>query len=285
MKSGPVRIKCKHSFTKYEKDAYKVVLYAALEELKTPDGRSINTFTVSGNNLPTNPALEYEMTGDWKIYRDKNQKDQWNFDMMEYIEIVPSSKEGIIKYLSTLKGIGKVTASKIYSKYGSQVFDILDSNPDKLLEVPGIRAKSLDKIKTALAEKGAGKELFAYLYSFDIPAGKIMQIYTKYGDQALQNVKRYPYELTEISGLGFKTADRIAHVNDLPVDSKERIEAGIYEVLTQAENGGSLFKHEVTGHMYLDWDTLTKKLLDLLSIKISYERIAKICLEMKDRKK
>ncbi|MDD2268933.1 MAG: ATP-dependent RecD-like DNA helicase [Eubacteriales bacterium] len=285
MKNGPEKIKCKHSYTIYEKDAYKVVLYTALEELKTPDGKSINTFTVTGNNLPTNPALEYEMAGDWKIWRDKNQKDQWNFDMVEYKEIMPSSKEGIIKYLSTLKGIGKVTATKIYTKFGNKVFDVLESDPDKLLEIPGIRTKSLDKIKTALAEKGAGKELFAYLYSFDISASKIMQIYKKYGNQALENVKKYPYELTEIAGIGFKTADKIAHGNGLPLNSKERIEAGIYEVLTQAENGGPLFKREVTGHMYLDWETLTKKLLDLLSVNIPYDRIAKICLEMKDRKK
>jgi exodeoxyribonuclease V alpha subunit len=280
-----MKVQCKHSFTIYEKNAYKVVLYSPTGELTTPDGKTVSSFKAVGDNLPTNPALEFVLSGDWKLRRDKDQKDQWSFVVAAYDEIMPNSKDGIIKYLSTLKGIGKVTAAKIYSRFGADVLDVLEKDPDKLLEVSGISKKSLDKVKAALAENGTAKDLFAYLYTFDIPTNKIMQVLNRYGEKALANVKEYPYELTQIAGLGFKTADKIAHSNGLPADSKERIEAGILEVLLQAENGGSLFKREVTGHMYLEWNPLVDKLLDLLSVKIPYEQIAKVCMEMREKKK
>ena len=55
----------------------------------------------------------------------------------------PTSREGIIKYLSSglIKGVGEITAKNIYDKFGADTFGVIESNPMLLSKVKGISAK------------------------------------------------------------------------------------------------------------------------------------------------
>ena len=67
------------------------------------------------------------------------------FSIMEYEEILPTSIEGIERYLSTgiIKGISPITAKRIVKKFKEKLLDILDNNIERLLEVEGIGEKNL----------------------------------------------------------------------------------------------------------------------------------------------
>ena len=78
--------------------------------------------------------------------------------MDTFREVITPTKEGIIAYLASgqIKGIGPKTAEKIYNMFGADTLNMLDANPEKLLEVPGISKNKLEKIcESYLASRGA----------------------------------------------------------------------------------------------------------------------------------
>ena len=65
----------------------------------------------------------------------------------------PTSREGIIKYLSSglIKGVGEVTAQNIYNAFGADTFGVIENNPMLLSKVKGISAKKAIDIANAVA--------------------------------------------------------------------------------------------------------------------------------------
>lgn len=51
----------------------------------------------------------------------------------------------------------------------------------------------------------------------------------------MEIVKNHPYQLCEIAGIGFKTADKIAMSMGFDLLSTERVDEGILYTLTDAE--------------------------------------------------
>ena len=124
-------IACRFSYPIFtnNKNGFTVALYSPVSPLAYPDGKEIKTFAAAGTNLPTTPNLEYVLSGSWK-YDKKDEKDRWTFSVQDYQETMPNSKDGIIKYLSTLQGVGPVTAKRIYEEFGDAVFSILETTPE-----------------------------------------------------------------------------------------------------------------------------------------------------------
>ena len=68
-------------------------------------------------------------------------------------------------------------------------------------------------------------------------------------------VKKHPYRLCELAGIGFKTADKIAMSMGFDVLSPERIDEGILYTLTDAEK---------RGHLCIEKDSFIKECLKTL---------------------
>ena len=82
-----------------------------------------------------------------------------------------------------------------------------------------------------------------FLQSYGISPNYSIKIYKMYGSQTISLIKDNPYRLArDISGIGFKTADRIAQSLGIAFDSPHRIRAGINYVLSQCA---------AMGHTYL----------------------------------
>lgn len=92
-------------------------------------------FTAVGIELPQTDTVKIEMDGEWKDgkYGLQLQVDHWQ-------EIVPPTLEGVRNYLASglLKGIGEKTADAIIEKFGINALEILEHQPDRLLEIRGI---------------------------------------------------------------------------------------------------------------------------------------------------
>ena len=218
--------------------SFMIAVYRPCENIRDSAGNMVTQVKAVGYCLPIADNLRYELQGHWS----KNPKHGVQFEVENYDEVITPTKEGIIAYLSSgqIKGIGPKMAEKIYDAFGLTALDVLDKEPERLLSISGISSAKLKKIcDSYLANRGA-RDVVAFLTPHGITPNRAVKLYKEYGDRAMDIVKNHPYQLCEIAGIGFKTADRIAMSMGFDQLSVERVDEGILYALTDAEGKGHL---------------------------------------------
>ena len=218
--------------------SFMIAVYRPCENIRDSAGNMVTQVKAVGYCLPIADNLRYELQGHWS----KNPKHGVQFEVENYDEVITPTKEGIVAYLSSgqIKGIGPKMAEKIYDAFGLTALDVLDKEPERLLAISGISAAKLKKIcDSYLANRGA-RDVVAFLTPHGITPNRAVKLYKEYGDRAMDIVKNHPYQLCEIAGIGFKTADRIAMSMGFDQLSVERVDEGILYALTDAEGKGHL---------------------------------------------
>ncbi len=178
----------------------------------------------------------------------------------DFEEILPESKEGIEKYLSSgiIKGIGPLTAKNIVKKFGADTFKILDEDMERLREVEGIGKKKLAVIGEGYAETRELRNIMVFLQPLGISPRQCLKIHNKYGSESLQKIRENPYRLTyDIRSFGFKRADELAEKLGIAGDSRERFGAGLMYILSGKSS---------SGHTMVPYDTVKKETIELLGI-------------------
>ena len=158
----------------------------------------------------------------------------------------PTTIRGIEKYLSSgmIRGVGPATAKLLVKAFGEETLDVLYSQPERMLEVPGIGAKRAQMIRESYMEQAQQREAMVFLQSYGISPALSVKIFKTYGENVRQVITKNPYRLVEdVEGVGFRTADRIAASLGVEPDSEFRIAAGIRYALQEATGS--------TGHCYL----------------------------------
>ncbi len=169
------------------------------------------------------------------------------FEVWSYTTVLPATEQGIRRYLGSglIKGIGPVMATRMVDHFGVDIMHVIDDDPARLVEVPGLGPKRCARITAAWAEQRAIKEVMVFLQGVGVSTSLAVKIYKKYGDESVETVKREPYRLAaDIWGIGFKTADTIAASVGIARDSPERIKAGLVHTLSQAADGGHCYLPE-----------------------------------------
>ncbi len=169
------------------------------------------------------------------------------FDVHSYTTVLPATEQGIRRYLGSglIKGIGPVMAERMVSHFGVDIMHIIDDEPGRLVEVPGLGPKRSARIKDAWAEQKAIKEVMIFLQGVGVSTSLAVKIYKKYGDESIDTVKQQPYQLAaDVWGIGFKTADTIAASVGIAKDSPERIKAGLAYTLSEAADDGHCYLPE-----------------------------------------
>ncbi|MFD3158236.1 ATP-dependent RecD-like DNA helicase [Haloimpatiens sp. FM7330] len=173
-----------------------------------------------------------KMSGEWVIHPKFGQQ----FKVESCEEVIPTSAEGIEKYLSSgiISGVGTVTAKKIVQKFGEKTLDILDNEIERLKEIEGIGEKKVDIIKQSYHKNKAIRNIMVFLQKYGVTPNQCVKIHKKYGKDSINVVKNNPYVLTEdIWGIGFKTADKIARNLGIDKESPFRIQSGIKYVVNE----------------------------------------------------
>lgn len=212
--------------------------------------------TVVGNLLSPNPGEVIKMKGEWV----NNAKYGEQFKVVHYKSLVPASVKGIEKYLGSglIKGIGPVMAKRIVKKFGEDTLNIIEHDIQKLSEVEGIGEKRIEMIKNAWAAQKEIREVMVFLQSHGVSSGYATKIFKQYKDQSIEVVKENPYRLaTDIFGIGFITADKIAEKLGIDKNSELRAEAGILYVLNQLSDDG---------HVYYPYELLINKCQEILEV-------------------
>jgi exodeoxyribonuclease V alpha subunit len=173
---------------------------------------------------------------------------------------LPATLEGIRRYLGSglIKGIGPQLAERIVKHLGKNTLEVIEKHPQQLTEVPDIGPKRAAMIAEAWEEQKQVKEIMLFLHGHAISTNLAVKIYKQYGARSLEVVRSDPYQLaSDIRGVGFKTADRIAQSLGLPGDHPSRIEAGLVYVLNQMSD---------EGHVYTPQQTLCERAVELLEL-------------------
>lgn len=222
-------------------------------EIETPDGDDI---TVTGTLPFVNEGDIISAMGTWANHPTYGPQFKAEF----YEKSLPAEEKDILRYLSTgnIMGIGPKTASRIVERFGVDTFDIIANHPDWLTEISGISPKKAAQINESFAQTVGVRAVMLFCRDYFPPATAV-RIYKKWGNSAVDRLKDNPYMLcTEMDGIGFKGADRLAMSIGIQPDSAERIGAGISFVLHEAAHLG--------GHTCLPKAELIAQSADVLGV-------------------
>ncbi|MFS7873518.1 ATP-dependent RecD-like DNA helicase [Streptomyces asiaticus] len=212
--------------------------------------------TVVGSLLGAQPGESLRMEGRWGSHPQYGKQ----FTVENYQTVLPATVQGIRRYLGSglIKGIGPRIADRITEHFGVDTLDVIEQEPKRLVEVPGLGPKRTKMIAAAWEEQKAIKEVMVFLQGVGVSTSIAVRIYKKYGDASISVVKNEPYRLAaDVWGIGFLTADKIAQSVGIPHDSPDRVKAGLQYALSQSAD---------QGHCYLPEEQLIADAVKLLQV-------------------
>ena len=205
--------------------------------LRVNTARRREPVTVVGSAASVGPGEFVEAQGSW--VNDRSYGLQFR---AEHLRVVPpSTLEGIEKYLGSgmIRGIGPHFAARLVRAFGAEVFEVVENEPARLVELPGIGPKRQAQVVAAWAEQKAVREIMVFLQSHGVGSARAVRIYRLYGDAAVERVRENPYRLAlDVRGIGFRTADAIARSIGFDPDSLPRARAGLRHVLQETASDG-----------------------------------------------
>jgi exodeoxyribonuclease V alpha subunit len=217
-----------------------------------------NLVTVVGNLIAPIPGEMLEMSGEWINHPRYGEQ----FKVAHYKSLEPASVYGIERYLGSglIRGIGPIMARRIVGKFAEKTLEIIEHEIERLAEVEGIGQVRIGWIKKAWEDQKEIRDVMIFLQTHGVGSAFATKIFKQYGSRSIAVVKENPYRLaTDVFGIGFLTADRIAEKLGFSRDSGLRVEAGILYVLSQLAD---------EGHVYYPYEPLIRKCEEILGVDL-----------------
>ena len=196
--------------------------------------------TVVGAMPDVHVGSVLSLEGFWKV--DSKYGRQFLAERWE--ETLPATVYGIEKYLGSglVKGVGPKFAKRIVQKFGKDTLDIIEEQPDLLIQVEGIGKVRVERIKNSWQEQKEIKNIMLFLQGHEVSTSHATKIFKTYGGESISVVKENPYKLADdIWGIGFKTADTIAGKLGIEKDRFIRLRSGILYTLNKLSESGHCF--------------------------------------------
>lgn len=229
--------------------------------------------TVVGNIIAPNPGEFLQVRGSWVDHPRFGRQ----LKIESHTVKTPATIDGIKNYLGSglVKGIGPVMASRIVKEFGEKSLEIIDNKPEALTIIEGLGPKRVEMIKKAWQDQREIRDVMIFLRSHGVGSGHATKIYKQYGNNSVNLVTRNPFRLaSEIFGIGFNTADKIAGELGFDKNSSVRAEAGIIYVMNNLAE---------EGHVYYPFVLLKEKCREMLEIdhEIFFKAIENLTHEKK----
>ncbi|MEZ4509205.1 MAG: ATP-dependent RecD-like DNA helicase, partial [Eubacteriales bacterium] len=201
-------------------------------------------------------ANGFELTGEFSSHPKYGSQ----FKAIAYHTVAPATLSAIETYLGSglIKGVGPATARAIVERFGMETLAVLDDDPLRLSEIPGIGAKKRDMILASYLENRMMRDILLALEPYGVTVNQAYKLYKIYGELCLARIEEDPYQIIkDVDGVGFVTADKIAqNVSGFSFDSESRLRAGLLYALSTAANE--------YGHTYLPKTSLLNYSVKLL---------------------
>lgn len=164
------------------------------------------------------------------------------FESLFIQDVLPTNPSGLLRYLSRgyLKGIGPSLANQMVKKWSMDILRILEEEPERLADLPGLTLEKAEKIGKQWQDRKKDFEFVAFFGEYGIGETTSRKIRDQLGDNSLMmRVRNNPYLITEVDGVGFKTADQMAQSLGFAADHPMRVQAALDQVLTdRIQNAG-----------------------------------------------
>ena len=243
-----IRLRCviEHITYQNSENGYSIL------KAKVKDHTDLVTLVGTMLEVPVGCVLLCE--GDWKIDRKYGQQ----FMVQSFEEVMPATVYGIEKYLGSglVKGIGPKFAQLIVRQFGTDTIEVIETDIERLYEVPGIGKKRVEKIRESWEKQKDIKNVMLFLQGYGVSTAYAAKIYRCYGQESIDKVKENPYRLADdIWGIGFKTADGIASKMGYEKNDLRRCKSGLSYTLSRLSDDG---------HVYAEQEQLLKSAVELL---------------------
>lgn len=239
-----------HIVYRNEENGYTVLNLASNEE---------DEITCVGVFQMISEGESLELTGEYTVHPSYGPQ----FKVQQYSIKAPEDIASIERYLGSgaIKGVGAALAARIVRKFKEDTFRIIEEEPERLAEIKGISERKAQEIAQQTEEKRELRQAMIFLQNYGISLSLAVKIYQTYQLDMYRIIQENPYRMAEdVTGVGFKIADEIAHRVGIHLDSDFRIRSGIMYVLQQAS---------LEGHTYLPEELLTRRACELLGVDAS----------------
>ena len=200
-----------------------------------------------------------ELTGQWTEHKTYGRQ----FRAETCKTLAPATLTALKNYLASglIKGVGESTAQAIVQTFGMETLDVLEKEPARLAEVPGIGQIRAQTIGASYGAQLGLRDIMLGLQKYGVTIGQAMKLYKIYGELCLAKIEENPYRLIDdVEGIGFKTADAIARNGGVEPDAPYRLRAGLKYTLQWARQ---------EGHTYLPREKLVEVAAGLLQAEIA----------------
>jgi exodeoxyribonuclease V alpha subunit len=215
--------------------------------------------TIVGPLFDVKEGMPLRVSGQW--VQDKKFGKQ--FKVASYRLSSPKTLIGIERFLASksFKGIGPEYAKRLVKQFGMETIDVIEKQPERLTEVPGIGEQRAKAIAEVYLTQSTIANVMTELRGDDISEADATRIVKRYGPlHALNVVRQNPYRLAhEVRGIGFRKADAIAQKRGIARDAPERLEAGLLHALETANEDG---------HVHLPDEELFRIASELLGVDV-----------------
>ena len=212
-----------------------------IAEFKPEDPKDGVLVTLKGFLDQSNLDMSVTLKGDWV----DDPKFGRQFEVKQCTRNQPINVEDTVKWLKLVKGVGPKTAEALGAEFDEELRDLIAKDWKKLTKVKRVSAAVADAIHASWVDDELFREVRLLMIKGDMidTDRMIKQIIYKFGQNAVARIIDNPYRLTEIKGIGFKTADVFARRLGWSSQRPERIEAAMAFLLEEAAAEGHSFLH------------------------------------------
>ena len=245
-----------------QENRYCVFQLKTADKMVPPEARSsfryrdhLIRFVAVGYDLPRDDTVKMELEGTW----NDDGKHGMRFEVEQWKEILPSTVQGIRAYLASgsLKCIGEKTADAIVERFGERSLEVLENEPERLLEIRGITEERLEEIKTGYAESRVMRELLLLLAPLKVTPNTALKVLEHFGMKGVELLRESLFRLCEVPGFGFRRVDEIVRNSGGDLHDPMRVQGALFYAIEEARGKN--------GHLYIEIERLLKDALKLLN--------------------
>ena len=224
--------------------------YAVLE---VQDAESGEGFALIGPVAHLNTGDRAEVSGDWETHSKYGRQ----LKARGALPLDPADRKGRVAYLTTLRHIGPTRAERLVDEHGEGVLGAIAADPAGVFgSLRGVSPNQAAAAAESWHASRAVRDLHVQLAPHGL-AHLAAPIHRRFGDRSLAILHEDPYRLTEVEGVGFARADRIALAADVPPESPRRAQAAAVFAIAEAE---------AQGHSFLPLDELARRTAGLIGL-------------------
>lgn len=209
--------------------------------------------TAVGQWLGVEPGARVRLLGEWQTHPKYGR--QFKFSSCEPLEI--DKLDDVAAFLAyRVEEIGEHRAEKISKHFGAELLSILETDPVRLAEVPGISERLATKVGAAFKSYKAEYELLRGLSKWNLTTLVRKRALREWGFRAPQVLEDDVFNLLLLDGVGFQIADKAREVAGISPTDPRRLAAGA----TCFQQTGV----ESEGSTWIDYDGLTRGVVELV---------------------